>query len=43
VARTDGIADARHEIGYWVGQTHSLSFTPRSLRLLAEEPAGMLL
>src|ERR1700678_4504478 len=32
VARTDGIADARHKVGYWIGQTHSLSSTPRSLR-----------
>src|SRR5271168_3559493 len=32
VARTDGVTDARHKVGYWIGQTHSLSSTPRSLR-----------
>src|SRR6202167_3328880 len=32
VARTDGVADARHKVGYWIGQTHSLSSTPWPLR-----------
>jgi hypothetical protein len=25
VARTNGVADAGHKVGYWIGQTHSLS------------------
>jgi hypothetical protein len=32
VARPDRIPDARQKIRYWVGQTHSFSFIPRSLR-----------
>src|SRR5882757_9779296 len=45
VPRTDGVADTRHKIGYWISQTHSLSSIPRSLRpgfFRTAEPAGML-
>jgi hypothetical protein len=31
MASPDGIPDARQKICYWVGQTHSFSFIPRSL------------
>jgi hypothetical protein len=31
VTRTDGIADACQEVGYWIGEIHSFSFIPRSL------------
>jgi hypothetical protein len=30
MAGPDGIPDARQKICYWVGQTHSFSFIPRS-------------
>jgi len=30
VTRPDCIPDPRQKIGYWVGQTHSFSFIPRS-------------
>jgi hypothetical protein len=40
VARTDGIAQARQEICYWIGKAHRFSFIPRSL-CLSREPAGM--
>src|ERR1700722_2161036 len=33
VARTDGIAQARQEICYWIGKAHRFSFIPRSLCL----------
>ena len=31
MTRPDCVPDARQKIGYWVGQTHSFSFIPRSL------------
>jgi hypothetical protein len=31
MTRPDRIPDPRQKIGYWVGQTHSFSFIPRSL------------
>jgi hypothetical protein len=33
MTRPDRIPDPRQKIGYWVGQTHSFSFIPRSLPL----------
>src|ERR1035441_368648 len=36
----DCIPDARQKIGYWVGQTHSFSFIPRS-SACCRKPAGM--
>ena len=41
MAGPDGIPDARQKICYWVGQTHSFSFIPRSSGLTRRKPAGM--
>ncbi len=41
MTRPDRIPDPRQKICYWVGQTHSFSFIPRSLRRW-RKPAGML-
>jgi hypothetical protein len=45
MTRPDRIPDPRQKICYWVGQTHSFSFIPRSLPALIArlpgEPAGM--
>src|SRR6202012_5561910 len=41
VAGTDRIPDARQKIGYWISQTHSFSFIPRSLAIF-ENQSGMV-
>jgi hypothetical protein len=40
MTRPDCIPDPRQKIGYWVGQTHSFSFIPRSLPTQLAQLAG---
>jgi hypothetical protein len=40
MTRPDRIPDPRQKIRYWVGQTHSFSFIPRSLPTLVFRDSG---